>query len=219
VNSESKRRLLANNVPVFVEKARGCGYRKEGGLYFRGDPPNATCGKLPFELGICPTCGEGIPFSMAPKWVDPVKLTQGIKCDYSLRQCALCPLSDDVIGEIGKVLMIWVGKKFYASPDAFLTEARDMGISRRMKALPRGFEVGKHFILLAHQNAIPTDDPEAPKPGAFSLFRPRAIEYVCSGEETDDEIESLRKRGITPVMVEKADHTQQLPLGGKYESQ
>jgi len=63
-----------------IEGNRGCGRRKGGGFYLVAGAPAADCGRLPAPLELCPTCGEGIQFSMQPKWVDPFKLFGKITC-------------------------------------------------------------------------------------------------------------------------------------------
>lgn len=40
-------------------------------------------------------------------------------------------------------------------------------------------------------------------PGIFQMFQPQAIEYVVKGDETDDELEKLAKRGFTLVKIER----------------
>lgn len=42
-------------------------------------------------------------------------------------------------------------------------------------------------------------------PAIFTAFKPRQIQYVCTGEETEAELESLVSRGLTPVRVRKMD--------------
>ena len=39
------------------------------------------------------------------------------------------------------------------------------------------------------------------KPGIFHAFRPSAIEYIVTGEETTEELEAMEKRGFTLVEV------------------
>lgn len=39
------------------------------------------------------------------------------------------------------------------------------------------------------------------KPGVFKFFRPDRIEYVITGNETDEELTAIEKRGITLVEV------------------
>lgn len=100
-----------------------------------------------------------------------------------------------------------------------------MGVSRRITgdALPRGLVIGETWIFLAHKEAIYPGDiaaqyPQALEPqeiadlaiasatnkrmpGVFHAFQPSRVEYVVTGEETDEEIESMVARGISPVQV------------------
>ena len=103
----------------------------------------------------------------------------------------------------GKHGLLWIGEVFYKTPQDFTLEARDLGVSRRIKAVPLGFELGKHWVLVAHRKAYPKSVDGAIKmvPGIFHAFKPSAIEYVVRGDESDDEIEALEERGITPVRV------------------
>lgn len=43
-------------VRTSVEGARGCGYRKAGGIYLVSGGIPRPCGKLPIPLTTCPTC-------------------------------------------------------------------------------------------------------------------------------------------------------------------
>jgi hypothetical protein len=45
------------------------------------------------------------------------------------------------------------------------------------------------------------------KPGVFQMFKPTAVEYITKGGETEEELEALVKRGITPVQVKQDDGT------------
>ena len=87
-----------------------------------------------------------------------------------------------------------------------------MGTSRRIAGdqIPRGLIVGETWVFLAHREAIDpfpkdklSDSMWRPEriPGVFRAFVPEMVEYVIGGNETDAEIESLVKRGITPVQV------------------
>jgi len=112
-------------------------------------------------------------------------------------------------GYIGKAGLIWIGEQFYKTPQDFLQEAREQGISRRISTVPKGFEPGKTWVLLAHRKGIaPADTPDAPGdysrghiPAIFAMFKPQAIEYVVKGDETQEELERIIKRGLTPVRV------------------
>jgi hypothetical protein len=109
--------------------------------------------------------------------------------------CGACPLADAKVERAG---LLWIGEKFYPTPGAWEKEAREMGISRRIKAIPRGFKIGETWIALAHIKATNYT------PGIFRLFRPTAIEYVVKGTETETELEDMEKRGISLVKVEHA---------------
>lgn len=99
-----------------------------------------------------------------------------------------------------------------------------MGISRRIKSVPHGFEIGKTWVAVAHRKAIgpvvcdscsglklaAESDEECEeckgegvvhKSAIFHLFRPEAIEYVTKGTESEEELDKLVERGITPVRV------------------
>ena len=98
------------------------------------------------------------------------------------------------------VMLLWVGKQFYPTPGVYLDEAAKMGISRRLKAIPRNFELGKTWIWLAHMECIPDSDG-AYLPGVFHIFKPSRMEYIVTGKETEEELDGLEKRGFTLVDV------------------
>lgn len=192
-----------------VESARGCGYRKKGGLYFVTDGRGKHCGKLPIELNVCPCCGEGIKFSRGFTWVTGA-LIGSRECDidpalFEIDQCGSCPFN--VTDPNKKFGLMWVGEKFY-SPDAFTIEAAQKGISKRIASIPNNFKVGETWVWLAHIKAIKipfTNELNQPciehRPGIFYAFRPTRIEYVITGNETEPELDAMEKRGITLVHV------------------
>jgi len=92
--------------------------------------------------------------------------------------------------------------------------------------LPRGFQVGKSLVLLGHPEAIIEYESEnghgelkqtlesgfippgalttlkvKKTPGIIAAFIPSRIEYICKGDETDEFIDTLVEKGITPVQV------------------
>jgi hypothetical protein len=217
------------------DKKRGCGWRKEGGLYLVSDGEGRSCGRLPIVLNVCPTCGGGIHQTRGWTWVDGGKLAATETCATGPETCKTCPLAV----EIGKVGLLWIGKKFYGKPADFLREAALQGISRRISAIPREFEVGKTWIWLAHTDVVKNLEPPPVKPklqgndltddaelmaeyeealaayrtmlpGVFYLFRPTRIEYVVTGKETDEEIDAMVKRGITPVTIQRTGETKEM---------
>ena len=120
----------------------------------------------------------------------------------------------------GRVGLMWVGAKFYPTPGEFSKEAMKMGISKRISAIPNDFKLGETWVMLAHPNAVRTDGPYEDRhgqldlardkmvPGIFSVFKPIRIEKVLFKEDaTVDELASLERRGITPVILnDDADH-------------
>lgn len=237
-------------VRLSVEGKRGCGYRKGGGLYLVAPRPSAPCGKLPIPLEVCPTCGEGFPYSRSPRWVDTMKLKAMVKDEEcrlvnqpapldqppGLATHAFCAMRETV--QTGRGVLLWIGKQHYKTTEDFLKEAEAMGLSRRVKAVPRGFVVGETWVLLAHVAAIRstceecagsgyihfqeevTDaageskvldckeqcsdckgSGEVGSPGWFAFFRPTAVEYVVTGEETEEELEELEEKGYDLVQV------------------
>ena len=213
---------------VSSEKARGCGYRAAGGTYMVGGGHFVPCGRVPFATHACDACGAGVKPARGWTWIKPAKLL-GIdleKWDCGADACGLCPfgglLSRDPDMESG---LIWVGEKFYATPEDFMAEAREMGISRRITAVPQGFKVGEHYVYLAHRKAIETKcqacyvDFELRNPGEeceecggfgsifspgiFTAFKPTTIEKIVNDDVTDEEVEALEKRGIEAVIVQR----------------
>jgi hypothetical protein len=208
------------SIEVRYDRERGCGWRKPGGLYFVADGPGRDCGKLPIPLTVCPTCSGGIKPTRGVTWVDADKLTAAVECRAEEQFCAACPLN-----KMGRAILIWIGEAFYKRPGDWLKECGEQGVSRRVNALPTGFVIGETWILCAHRKGISARCEECTGSGvaegepceacegtgklytaaAFHAFRPSAVEYVCTGTETDEELEALRKRGITPVRVERVE--------------
>lgn len=188
-----------------VEPKRGCGYRKIGGLYMVGGQIMEPCDRLPFELTVCPCCGEGIKASRGYTWIDPLLLFEKDH-DFSICLCrrptalSLCPVCEPfTVFEDPKHIssckagLIWIGEQHYATPADFNREAQQMGVSRRINSIPNDFQIGKTWIFFAHRKAIdngngtPFDDPDQPphKPGIFSAFRPSKIERIVKQSEYD----------------------------------
>lgn len=196
------------DVVVSVERARDCGYRKPAkdgvGIYLVGDGLGAPCGLLPYPLDVCPCCGAGVKQTRGWTWVTPQLLFKGDvlnklagierECDLSGRRsrslpidggnaataCPSCPIGNPPPGLHG---MLWIGGKFYETPDEFTREAGAQGVSRKIKAVPKGFKLGETWVLLAHLKTV--RNPETGKrefPGVFSMFKPRGIDLVIADE-------------------------------------
>ncbi len=187
-----------------IEPKRGCGYRKVGGLYLCGSGIQVECDRLPFPIEYCPTCGAGIKFTRGFTWIDWdefVGYHEDCKDEYSM--CYMCApnIHPQPYG------LLWVGESFY-SPESFIKEAIEMGVSKRIPFIPKELKLGETVVLLAHKKAITTPSFEGVGeiPGVFYAFKPQAIEMlVYEAELTDEKEEKLEKRGITPISVPDND--------------
>lgn len=203
-----------------IETERACGFRKVGGLYLVGGLVASSCHRLPFSVGACPHCGNGIKYHRGWKWILPASLfgkcpecikKQNSECGY---ECAMCFPPD------GKHGLVWIGKKFY-TPESYTAESKAMGVSKRISAVPKQFELGKTIVYLAHLRAgreyvrdeevSITEESfqmtEKKVPAVFLVFKPTAIEKIITESMSKDEkeMEKLRKQGITPVPVPDND--------------
>lgn len=205
-----------------AEAKRGCGYRKIGGVYLVSDGVGVACDRLPIALDICPVCSHGFKQSRGWTWVDVNGLVGGVHrdCEDSF-PCPLCMATS----EMGKAGLLWIGEKFYKTPADFDKESTEMGVSRRVKAVPRGFKVGETWVLLAHPKTIemPCTECEADGlraeeceacdgkgyrflAGIFKVWRPQRIEKILPESKRDSkEAQELIEAGITPVFFPDND--------------
>lgn len=215
-----------DSVPVLTEGPRGCGHRKSGGLYLVSDGLGEPCGKLPLPLHRCPTCSGGIKPSRGWTWIAPAPLFADAACHRGL-ECIGCPLSTPGAPPLldgSRHGLLWIGEQFYKTVASWVTEVEHMGVSRRISAVPKGFEIGKTWVFVAHRLAciVPCEcvDEEGKSealcdecggsgrvhgPGIFHVFKPKQMQYVCHGDETDREIDDLEKRGIVPVLIDRVN--------------
>jgi hypothetical protein len=189
------------NIQTLFEGKRGCGYRKPGGLYLRTDGHGRYCGALPIELTVCPTCSQGIKPARGWTWLNLAALVAVRGCSKP-DGCGDCPIADAKIQDVG---LIWIGEKFYPSPQDFNRESHAMGLSRRITAIPRNFKLGETWVALAHRKVIPFTPADGGaqewKAAIFHVFMPSRIEYVVKPDDDDEKLEALEKRGITLVKV------------------
>lgn len=186
-----------------IEQARGCGYRKPGGIYLVGPSGGRDCGRLPVPLTVCPCCSAGIKPSRGWTWIAG-NLLQHACTPGPGKLCANCfALKDDWTNQ-EKIGLIWIGESFYATPAAFVAEAAKVGVSRRLANLPLNFKIGQ-WVALAHRKAILKWKDGQPEfvPGVFMMFKPTAIEYVVKGDESPGRLEDLSNRGFTLVRVKR----------------
>jgi len=191
-----------------VEPRRGCGYRKVGGIYLCADSLGEPCCKLPILLTVCPTCNAGIKQTRGWQWIDPQPWLEGA-CSNNERPVGSCPAAEpEALGE--RVGLLWIGERFYKTPAAFAAEAKRMGISRRIQAVPRGFKLGEHYVFLAHPRVKESIDKDGVINwigGVFRIFRPTRIEKIITASDSKDEAEmkKLADTGITPIIVPDSD--------------
>jgi hypothetical protein len=212
-----------------VEPKRGCGFRKVNGLYMVGGGIGIPCDRLPFELTVCSCCGQGIKQARGWTWVDVAKLFQGPHLlpigagsqappeKLWACYCQNCPLCNRP-ESMGKAGLLWIGEKFYKTPDLFVKECVELGFSRRIKAVPQGFKVGETWVLLAHSKAVPAPleqilkEGGAPefKPGIFYVWLPQRLELLfLESQRNSPEVEAAEKRGISPIFVPDSDKDHQ----------
>jgi hypothetical protein len=197
-------------VEISYEEERGCGFRKPAsdgvGVYLMGPSEGRPCGRLPFALHACPTCGSGIKPGRGWQWIEPRKLfhpAAGVlepcvtlsaehlrQCGYagvtSMRElCRTCPLGVGLPD--GKHGLVWIGEGFYATAADFMSEARRMGISRKIRQIPKDFQLGTTFVYLAHRHAVDTGEKNEKGdavlgPAVFTVFKPTGIDLVIADE-------------------------------------
>ena len=141
------------NVRTSTEGARGCGYRKGGGLYLVSGRLSEPCPLLPIALDVCPTCHAGIKPTRSWTWVDGVAITH-VTEHGTLEHRAVCVLQPGNVERLRRAGLIWIGERYYKTADDFTVEASRMGVSRRIPAVPRDFELGTTWVLLAHRKAV-----------------------------------------------------------------
>ncbi len=223
-----------------VEEIRGCGFRKVGGMYLCGEYISAPCDRLPLPLTVCPVCGQGIKVSRGFTEINPFRLWgihegQGVilegdvggtlHCKDKIRPCFLCDPQDE------PAYIMLVGAGNYKTPEDFLDEAHRMGISKRIPFTPKGLELGKTVIYLAHPKACEVKEPAAlqeamaiveeaqtkrprlleaekveKKLGIFCAFIPKRVEkLIWESQATPEELEKLERRGISPIIIPDGD--------------
>ena len=192
------------HVKVLKEGRRGCGFRKAGGIYLCSDDPEIPCALFPLPLAPCSKCGAVIKPFRGYKWIDPKRLMRRScpRRKAKSRDPACCRLDEFS----GKAILMWVGDEFYSTPAEFRRECRMLGLSRRIRCVPKGFQVGHTWLFLAHRFVI---HPKAggtgkAKPGIFTALCPTRMEYVVRGNETDDVLRKKEAAGFTLVRVTMA---------------
>lgn len=206
-----------------IEAKRNCGYRKVGGLYLCGGGMAIDCHRLPMEVHACPVCSSGIKYSRGFMWLDAQKFFGKCTSPHDMPchkiSCAVC------FPPIGKHGLMWIGKKFYTPAD-FTSEAIELGVSKRISAIPRNFKLGETWIYLSHLEAGQRPYTEEEKaaapmevqlnelkrvPAVFYCFKPQRIEKIITESQSKNvlEMKKLEMQGITPIIVPDNDKDHQ----------
>lgn len=180
--------------PPPQEAKRGCGYRKVGAMYLVGSSHEVPCDRLPYLLDVCPVCGAGVKVSRGFTKINPLALFgEHEECrDPSTRLCPLC----DPGSEPGYIML--VGEQYYPTPEAFMAEARAMGISKRIPFIPDDLVLGSTPVYLAHHKACQLDvgvvamETGEPTPGTFAVYRTEDGKYHANKMLNDERIAKLK---------------------------
>jgi hypothetical protein len=195
-----------------VEKARGCGYRKVGGLYLVTEGMGEPCERLPIPIMPCTCCGSRIKQSRGWQWVDIAWILSGARsCDGKPDHCPHCPVCTPRLfadaKPMGKAGLLWIGGKFYKDPNAWMHEAQRMGVSRRIHTIPKGFELGKTWTFVAHPEAIPAKNKgKEGQPAIFHVFKTQKLELIVTEKMKSEKwVKDFVKKGVTLVEVPEDD--------------
>lgn len=204
-----------NITTIYNEAKRGCGFRKEGGMYLMGGTHFQECGRLPLPLDVCPCCGQGIKPSRGWTWVNANELFEMQSCAFDIEDvydhCEGCLLHEPP----EKAGLLWIGEKFYKTPQDFINEGLELGMSRRIRFIPRDFKIGETLVLFAHRKAIkpvnvgiqtidgePVGENTA---GIFTAMIPTHIEYIVKKDDTEKHLKRLEKQGIKLIKLVRTE--------------
>jgi len=198
-----------------VEELRGCGTRRVGGTYIVSDPGGSDCERMPLPLVACSHCGEGIKQNRGFRWVpyerifdgDPSKAKPcGMGIKGHCRTCPVCTPSKLAKGSpLGLVGILWIGARYYPTPEDFLEEASRLGVSRRVAAWPKGLTPGTSWVAMAHPAAQRGPEGE-PLPGIVHVFRPARMELIVTPSiRSEDWVQRAVKQGATLIEVPDND--------------
>lgn len=205
-------------IKVMAKSERGCGTRNTKGYYLVCDGEGTHCHRLPLEVPICKECKK--PYIVPIRGIQAIQpeavwdLCEAVgtdqehlyPCHNCANQCPICYPPEDA-------WVIWVGESYYESPEDFVREARNMGISRKIGFVPEGLQPGD-WVYLGYRKLIPTGHfnkkgEEVKDPGIFHAFKIQRIEKLLTETQQQDQayVRHLLERGIVPV-VEVDDESQ-----------
>lgn len=158
---------------------------------------------LPYVVSICPACGNGVRPARGWTWIRSSALFgPGANRHGEPVHDRACPLTHPVLMG-GKSGLLWIGERYYPSPADFSQEAQALGVSRRIRVVPRGFEIGKTWVLLAHGKGHAEVGEQGIRlhRAVVFVFQPTSVEYVVTGRESEAELTDLQRKGVNPVRV------------------
>lgn len=209
--------------PRSFETVRGCGVRQAGKLYLVGSGLGYECPALPLIFKGCETCGYEPPQYRDFQWVNKSYIRH-IKPPTGQACIPTCPVCYPGTNDQDRYGLMFVGRKFY-TPVEFIAESVKMEVSKAIKQIPKDLVLGETWVLLAHPDAVVDKhdalyiglynewvsrgidegkpEPKPPTyPGVFFGFIPQRVEMlVYESEATREYLDSLEKKGITPVVV------------------
>lgn len=175
----------------------------------------------------CPLCFYGKPYRdlkatlrNLKNRLDAINYVKEASPDLLAEKAELEEKIKDLSLKVPKdFFVMWVSKEFY-SPETFIKEAKDQGISKRVAAnsLPVGFMVGRDWIFLAHgevnfyrYSAEPLTDANGDKvpqdvtrgKGIFYAFKPQRLELVLWKGTDAETIQQYEDAGYYVVLIER----------------
>jgi len=214
------------------EERRGCGYRKVGGLYLCGEYISVPCDRLPYPLDICPVCGGGIKVSRGFTKINPLRLFGYHQpCADKIRPCFMCDPKDEPAFIMGVGERYYKTPGDFQEEAHRLGVSKRIPSKEGRPLTPKELELGKTIVYLAHPKAcqvresaglqeamaiVGKEETNQPrlmesekveyKLGIFSAFIPQRVEkLIWEHNATPEELEKLKKRGITPVVINDGD--------------
>ena len=178
--------------------------------------PRKLFGTCKDETVRCPECGEEMRATdeFAGKKFRKIWLCN--ECKIALdRGSETCTCGDScyVCNPPKRAYMLWVGEKYYPTPNHFTIEAMNLGISKAVPSIPKDFELGKTIVYLAHRKAVSMyiENPntltgyEVKKhSGIFMCFKPTRFEMLVKRsdfEQNKSKYLEMEKQKIEFVLV------------------
>lgn len=157
------------------------------------------CERLPIPLVACPWCKRAlVSQTRGLQWMGVACAVAGAKpCDpQQVHYHDLCPLCTTTLMQKAEpkdeFALMWIGAEHYPTPQHWTAEANQMGVSRRLSAIPKRMVLGKTWVLVGHPEAATVtvkvkkegelaEVEEVRKvPGIFHAFRPSAYELIVT---------------------------------------